>query len=1393
MFTGLILFSEARAEDKLKGTFYLAMFELFDFNEIRTISKTDLEFLMYCCVSSALKIYGYADECPKDTEIHNMVMNAINSSRVSLNNLLHFCAFSEEVSSFIYFFKIKGLTLPKPLKKQDYFEPLRKNQHIPSKIPKIDPTIQKKIENSSKSWIAAVLNPLSQHSPSSLGTGKFSLHWVLGIKSEGTKHNIGIVPGNDILLYFTSSIVVILYCKILKQKHYTEHIEEIASITIGKDIAATGEGGNTPKIHVWRINTLETIQILSGVHQTSVTNLGFTNNEQHLISCSSYTVVIYEWRSKNILVTTNHTYRISDLHLLPRVTSSSCFILACEEEITVYSIEKDKLTVASVNLEVSMCKSSITCVAGQGIYDMKKEGTFLLLTGHHDGSVLLWEGIEFQKLVVAYEATITAIQVLVSWYAIGTSMGCIYFWDNRLDTCHKVIELSMWMFKLMSFEILSMCYVNKKLYISTKGGDVVEAKVQLESLKITPKRIDGIIQIDKGMNRLVFLSAELPFLVVSGESGVVMTVDLRSYEIIDTWAVGYSVHTLRCERFGENLFFAAGCEEGHLFIRENWDTVFKPDAGYNTITDLQFLSEGKLLIVTSESSNIYIFKKSSMYEKIYVLSVEAGVPISINLCKDKLHLLLVTEKRKLMMMDGLTYDLSYTFEDVAGLHWSNLHTYFYANLKEHSFKLPVTWNGKGDCIAASGFEGVHVWKNSSKVKTENGTILKGHIGKVSDLCLKSSLLFTLGTDGMLMYWNYENVTITLDSAPAELTQDLKKEIMYALPTASKSVESSGQFMQTAFLSSVLESSSYFFSLEGLNKAVLLSLDLKYIYGGHFQLRQSLHYIHFHNPETLPQCTRHLVYFISRYPIVFNPITQSQQFYTSHKQKVTALAMHPSLLIAASCDENNIHVWKLRERVPVAKLVSCLNSIFILKFGSSNQGGELLAAVGWDNELSGVELFNWSHETSMARVFLYMDPQDLQFHPAELFRFAVCGAGNFSIWKRSGRVLRCKLEVKLPKVLTVMRYLAFKQRKEVDLLIGTNQGELIISVEGKLLVHVNNAHEGAVLSIATTEYLGSGLVFTGGEDGAIRIWTHALIPVNRFHINSITDPIITPSKVHQITNIQVYICAAAKPLDSTLPNGARTEPLVLALGTSGGALMEVSLTNLNSSEEITLQYKVYVESHCNGSDRIVKELFALHHEFPILASISDDKVLKVWDYESHFCLASKELDPGTTPCAIEFSAGGLLAIGMENGVVIVLSSKDPAWGYQQKAHLHLTPVFSVRESNAAVIKMVFSRDAEYLAVSYNNFKGVSRFGEKNRVKSGGIDITTGFVALFQHDDDNVYTLSMKISLPFGDIKDIGSYPARAECAVSTMEFSEDNLYLSLFHQKIKYSDNLPGNH
>lgn len=1387
MFTGLILFSDSRAEDKLK-----AMFELFDFNEIQTISKFDLEFLLFCCISSAFKLFSYAEENSQEKQIHELVQNSLSkTSRVTLTDLVHFCAFSEEVNKFLHFFKIKGLSLPKPTKKQDVYEPLRDNSGYPKKNFIVDAGVKAKLENASKAWMGAIYNTINQKSKDE-ATAKFNLYWVLGIDSYSSKHNFVVVPGKEIIIYYVSSVVVLLYCKLLRQKHYLEHDYTVSSICLGKEIVCTGEAGFSPKIRIWKIDTLETLQILHGVHQTGVILLGFTNNEQHLITCSNFTVIIYEWRIKNILVASNHTYPIADLYLLPRITTSSCFILGCDQEITVYSIDNEKLNMVSVNIEISMCKSNIICVTGQGIYDMKNENSFILLTGHADGSVLLWQNTEFQRIVVVYNSKICAMKVLISWYLICTGLGLIYFWDSLLVSCSKVVEISMFPFKLLSFEVNSIKYVSKKLYISTNAGDLIEARVHLDSLKVTAKRVGGIIQVPLNQTKLDFLSMDLPFLVCSGENGVLTSIDLRSFEIIDTWSVGFSIKSFRCSNFNDVICLAACCEEGKLFIRENWDTVFTPEAGTHNLTDLEFLKNGKLLIVASEDKNLYIFKKSSNYEKIYLISINNGIPITLTPSKNKNSLLIVTDKRKILMMNSETFELNFTADQVKGVEWSKFHSYFLAKIKDTLCKAPVVWNQKGDSIGIGGYNGVNIWIQSSKIHSDFNYVLKGHISSVLDISLKSNLIFTLGEDRMIMYWIYDKVTcFTENFSRVDLPESLKTESAYAMiPVQEDPIKISSQFIQSAFLTSISENSEYFFNIDHYNKTSLMSIDLSHIYGGRVNLRNSIFYVHLHNKDNPPVCVRNIVYFSSRYVILQNPVTQIQSFYKNHKNKVTSLATHPTLEIIASSEEGLVHIWKIRERVLISKLLTQLSGIFLLRFANSKQGAEVLAAVGWYKSLPNIDLFDWVHEILLATVNFFDTPQDLQFSPTEYFKLSLCGENHFSIWKRRGQILVCKKEVKINKILTVMRYLVFKHRKEVDLLIGSASGELIVNVEGRLLVHIENAHEGAILCITTIDTGAMGLIFTGGEDSIIRIWTHALIPVNKFSLYSLTDPVLVKSKQHSISNIQVYTCLSKKPLDSTLPKGAKTDPLVLAIGTTSGALLEVSLSNILSSEQITLQFKIHFENHCNCNYPMTKTLFALHPEHPILGSIGEDKILKLWQYENFTCVFSKELDNLCKPCFIVFSPAGILAIGMDNGVVLLLASKDSAWGSSSRIDLDLQVVATIRENHSAIIFIRFSQDAEYLAISYNNIKGLSRFQESSGVKTGGSDVTNSFVVLFQLQDNGSYKKVCKIPFPFGSIKDIASYPPRNECAACYIEFSQDNMFILMIHQQVT-ANFLPG--
>lgn len=432
LFTGVILFADSRAEDNFKGAFYAALFDFFDFNDIQTLSKIDLEYLIICCLSSALKIHGMIDCLEQSCVVELVNSNFNKNSRVALTELLNFIEQCDEVKQFLQLFRLKNIIRenPKPPHK-DIYRPLRFTaaaDNASSKIKQLPAATHQRIHKSVREWVSTALQPLTQTLPESPPLrAKVKLQWVYGIRTEDTKHNIRCVRSQEIVIYYVSSVVVVFYTRLSKQYHYLEHNNEVVSLAVGKtSLACSGELAPFPKIHIWQVSTRENLGILSGVHQGAIPALEFSANDQYIISCSIYTLVIYEWRTQHVLITTNHLSPLSDLIILPRIeTHIYSFLVATEEEFSVYSIADSELSISTVNTETQVAKGPISCIMGQVMRGeaAASENSHRILTGHEDGSVLVWAHLSFQRVLVRYEGSITAMAPFFDCFVIGTARG----------------------------------------------------------------------------------------------------------------------------------------------------------------------------------------------------------------------------------------------------------------------------------------------------------------------------------------------------------------------------------------------------------------------------------------------------------------------------------------------------------------------------------------------------------------------------------------------------------------------------------------------------------------------------------------------------------------------------------------------------------------------------------------------------------------------------------------------------------------------------------------------------------------------------------------------------------------------------------------------------------
>ncbi len=86
----------------------IVIFELFDFNEIESLSTADFEYMLECCIVSACKIHSVpGGEVYSSAELGKYVAeNFPEDKRITFPEMLKYCASDPVVGAFFRVFKI---------------------------------------------------------------------------------------------------------------------------------------------------------------------------------------------------------------------------------------------------------------------------------------------------------------------------------------------------------------------------------------------------------------------------------------------------------------------------------------------------------------------------------------------------------------------------------------------------------------------------------------------------------------------------------------------------------------------------------------------------------------------------------------------------------------------------------------------------------------------------------------------------------------------------------------------------------------------------------------------------------------------------------------------------------------------------------------------------------------------------------------------------------------------------------------------------------------------------------------------------------------------------------------------------------------------------------------
>eukprot|EP00595_Chromulina_sp_UTEXLB2642_P001802 CAMPEP_0196761886 /NCGR_PEP_ID=MMETSP1095-20130614/1198_1 /TAXON_ID=96789 ORGANISM="Chromulina nebulosa, Strain UTEXLB2642" /NCGR_SAMPLE_ID=MMETSP1095 /ASSEMBLY_ACC=CAM_ASM_000446 /LENGTH=2526 /DNA_ID=CAMNT_0042111955 /DNA_START=12 /DNA_END=7592 /DNA_ORIENTATION=- len=261
-------------------------------------------------------------------------------------------------------------------------------------------------------------------------------------------------------------------------------------------------------------------------------------------------------------------------------------------------------------------------------------------------------------------------------------------------------------------------------------------------------------------------------------------------------------------------------------------------------------------------------------------------------------------------------------------------------------------------------------------------------------------------------------------------------------------------------------------------------------------------------------------------------------------------------------------------------------------------------------------------------------------------FVSGGSGSINFWRLEGAKLSKKQgkwgKAKSPSAVLCCGNIMSKDMK-YRLVVGTSSGELLVFEDNKEVINiVDKAHSGPVVSIS--EGITSGdisFLITGGKDHYVKVWNQSLQLISSFDVTkySLIDG--------AITSVDYWT-------DST-SNNVRC----IAIGTSGGEILQLDLSNNDSKSLNISDASATVEMHSHSSG----ELWGVspHPIDPnIVATVGDEGTLRIWSTGStdesfellgHLCLGWAARSLAWHP------SGTLIAVGfMESVKGGVLSKK-----------------------------------------------------------------------------------------------------------------------------------------
>ena len=219
------------------------MFDLFDFNDIQSLSQMDFEYMICCCISSVSKIFSIKEEIPEEEIAKIISSNFAEDERVSITQVLKFATTNTNVKEIIQFFHFIGIDqLIKVMHTQEVLANAYNAESLEQSRKSISPFVYEPPSSvlhnkgfiSFQKWlwtvyspIAAKREPLLSKNKGKLSEVSANIDWIYGVNCNQQINSIEYyVSQNELysyILYYCGCVVIIYDPVNCVQKYYNLH------------------------------------------------------------------------------------------------------------------------------------------------------------------------------------------------------------------------------------------------------------------------------------------------------------------------------------------------------------------------------------------------------------------------------------------------------------------------------------------------------------------------------------------------------------------------------------------------------------------------------------------------------------------------------------------------------------------------------------------------------------------------------------------------------------------------------------------------------------------------------------------------------------------------------------------------------------------------------------------------------------------------------------------------------------------------------------------------------------------------------------------------------------------------------------------------------------------